>query len=233
GSEEEEERGERDPVAVAERCRLELAVGAVQRRDLVASSDEDAGALEVVDQVVRHRLAEVDPAVKKRHERATAGEPDRRLGRGVPAPHATDPRGDAASGVLWPRSVEDADPFVRFDLGDREPAVLGAGCENDGARPDLLVAREPDEVMLGAGLERDGAVRRRHAGAKFPRLADGANRQLRAADARREAEVVLDPLRRSRLAAEGGALDHERVQPRSEERRVGKGGRTRGTGASE
>src|SRR5262249_59653407 len=49
--------------------------------------------------------------------------------------------------------------------------------------------------------------------ANFPGWADGATRQPGAADARREAEVVLDPLRRSRLAAEGGALDHERVQP--------------------
>src|SRR5262249_30609602 len=62
-------------------------------------------------------------------------------------------------------------------------------------------------------LERDGAVRRGHAGAELPRLADRANRQLRAADARREAEIVLDPARCSRLAAESTALDHERVQP--------------------
>ena len=68
-------------------------------------------------------------------------------------------------------------------------------------------------MVLGAGLERDGAVRRGCAGAELPRLADGAYRQLRAADARREAEVVLDPPRRSRLAAESAALDHERVEP--------------------
>ncbi len=55
--EEEEEEGERDPLSTAERRRLELAVGAVQHGDLAASSDEDGGALEVVDQVVRHRLA--------------------------------------------------------------------------------------------------------------------------------------------------------------------------------
>ena len=83
---EEEEGGERDPLAVAERRRLELAVGAVQLGDLAVSSDEHAGALEVVDQVVGHRLPEVGPAVEERHERATAGEPDRRLGRRVPPP---------------------------------------------------------------------------------------------------------------------------------------------------
>ena len=47
GSEEKEEGGERDPLTVAERRRLELAVGAVQRGDLAVTSDEDAGALEV------------------------------------------------------------------------------------------------------------------------------------------------------------------------------------------
>ena len=116
GSEEEEEGGERDQLAVAERCRLELALGAVQRGDLAASSDEDAGALEVVDQVVRHRLPEVGPAVEERHERATAGEPDRRLGGRVPAADDTDPRGAAAPGLLWSRGVEDADAFERLDL---------------------------------------------------------------------------------------------------------------------
>src|SRR5262249_55342238 len=177
-SEEEEEGGERDPLAVAECRRLELAVGAVQRGDLAASSDEDAGALEVVDQVVRHRLSKVGPAVEERHERATAGEPDRRLGGRVPAADDTDPRGAASPGLLWPRGVEDADAFIRLDLGDRKPAVLGAGRENDRTRPHLLAAREPDEVMPDARLERDGAVRRCEAGAKLTRLADGANRQL-------------------------------------------------------
>jgi hypothetical protein len=43
-----------------------------------------------------------------------------------------------------------------------------------------------------------------------------ANRQLRAADPRREAEVVLDPPRRTRLAAESAALDHERVSSPAE-----------------
>ena len=41
----------------------------------------------------------------------------------------------------------------------------------------------------------------------------GAAGQLGAADAGREAEVVLDPARGARLAAEHGALDHQRVEP--------------------
>ena len=43
--------------------------------------------------------------------------------------------------------------------------------------------------------------------------ADRAARKLRAADPGREPEVVLDPPRRAGLAAERGALDHERVEP--------------------
>src|SRR5262249_61809851 len=135
--------GERNPLAVDERRRLELAVGAVQRGDLAATSDEDAGALEVVDQVVRHRLPKVGAAVEERHERAAAGEPDRRLrGRG-PAADDTDSRGGAAPRLLWPRGVETADAFVRLDLWDRKPAGPGPGCENDPAAHQFLAPCGP------------------------------------------------------------------------------------------
>src|SRR5262249_26211382 len=175
--------------------RLELAVGAVQRTDLAASSDKDARTVEVVDQVVRHRLAEVSSAVEERHERAAAGEPDRRLRRGVPAADDTDPRRTAAPSFLRPRGVEDADALVRLDLGNGQPAVLGACRQDDGPRPHLLAAVEANDVMAGAGLERDGPVRRGEACTELPSLADGANGQLRAADAGREAEIVLDSAR--------------------------------------
>ena len=64
-----------------------------------------------------------------------------------------------------------------------------------------------------AGLERDRAVGSRGSRAELARLADGAAGELGAADAGREAEVVLDPARRSGLAAERGALDDQRVEP--------------------
>ncbi len=53
GAEEEEEEGERQPVAVGERDRLEPAVLAVQRGDFAAVADRDAVAVELVDQVAR------------------------------------------------------------------------------------------------------------------------------------------------------------------------------------
>ena len=67
-------------------------------------------------------------------------------------------------------------------------------------------------MAVVAGLERLGAVGRRRAGAELARLGDRAAGQLGAADAGREAEVVLDPPRGAGLAAEDGALDHQRVE---------------------
>ena len=68
-------------------------------------------------------------------------------------------------------------------------------------------------MALVTGLERQRAVGRCGAGAELPRLRDRPGGELGAADAGREAEVVLDPARRTRLAAEAAALDDERVEP--------------------
>ena len=76
GAEEEEEERERQPLAVAQRDGLELAVRAVQLGDLAAVANRDAVAVELEDQVVGHRLAQVGAAVQQRHERAAAREPD-------------------------------------------------------------------------------------------------------------------------------------------------------------
>ena len=48
---------------------------------------------------------------------------------------------------------------------------------------------------------------------ELPRLGDGAARELRTTDPRREPEVVLDAPRRSRLPAERRAVDDERLEP--------------------
>ena len=180
--------------------------------DLGAVADGDAVALEVADQVVGHRLAQVGAAVQQRHERAAARQPDRGLGGRVAAADDRDAGRAAALGLGRAGGVEDADALVGLEVGDRQAAVLGAGGQHDGARRDLLPAVEPHDVAVAAGLEREGAVRRGHARAELARLRDGARGQLPAADARREAEVVLDPPREARLPAEHRALDHERVE---------------------
>ena len=200
------------PLAVAERRGLELAVAPVQLDDLAAPAHRDAGAVEIVDQVVGHRLAQVGAAVEERHESASVRKPDRRLGGGVAAADDADAGGAAPLRLLRPGRVEDADAFVGVDVGDRQPAVVGARREDDGAGTHLVATLEPDEMAIVAGLERERAIGRCGTGAELAGLRDGPGGELGAADAGREAEVVLDPARRARLAAEGAALDDERVE---------------------
>src|SRR5207249_4386355 len=107
---------------------------------------------------------------------------------------------------------EDARAFVVAQAVEGEPPVVGAGGEHDGARCDLVLLFQSYDVSSVAGFERDRAVRGRGTGAELDRLTDGAAGQLGAADPGREAEVVLDPARRSGLAAERGALDDQRVE---------------------
>ena len=185
----------------------------MQLDDLAAAAYGDAGPVEVVDEVVRHRLAQVGAAVEQRHERAAVRQPDRRLGGGVAAADDADAGGAAPLRLLRAGRVEDADPLVGVDVGDGQPAVVGARGEDDGAGAHLVSVLEPDEVAVGAWLEPDRAVGRGGAGAELPRLRDRPGRELGAADPGREAEVVLDPARRARLAAEPAALDDERVEP--------------------
>ena len=77
------EKGRRSPLV--ERDRREAPVLAVERRDLASVADGDAVPLELVDEVVGHRLAQVGAAVEERDERAAAGEPDGGLAGGVAA----------------------------------------------------------------------------------------------------------------------------------------------------
>jgi hypothetical protein len=68
-----------------------VPVVAVERGDLAPVSNGDAVPLELVDEVVRHRLAKIGAAVEKGDERAATGEPDRRLAGGVAAADHRDP----------------------------------------------------------------------------------------------------------------------------------------------
>src|SRR3954453_21375057 len=62
-AEEEEQECERHALTAFERDRFELAVGTVQLRNLAAVLDGDAEALELADEVVGHRLAQVGAAM--------------------------------------------------------------------------------------------------------------------------------------------------------------------------
>ena len=53
---------------VGQRHRLELTVRAVQLRDLAQVANLHARPLEVVDQVVGHRLAQIGASMQQRHQ---------------------------------------------------------------------------------------------------------------------------------------------------------------------
>ena len=58
----------------------------MQLRNLAAAADSHAVALELVDEIVGHRLAQVGAAVQQRDERAAAREPDGGLAGRVASP---------------------------------------------------------------------------------------------------------------------------------------------------
>ena len=84
-------------------------------------------------------------------------------------------------------------------------AYLGPEFDDDDAARRL--------TAVGARFQRFGAVGARDPRIELARLRRGAADEFGAADARGEAEVVLDPARRSRLPADGGALEYQGVEP--------------------
>ena len=169
--------------------------------------------------------------MQQRDERAAAGQPDGGLSRGVAAADHARRAGPAELRLRRPGCVEHADPLVVGEPLDGESPVLRAGCQQHGARRDLVVVLQTDDVSLAARFERERAVGRRRPRTELPRLGDGAAGQLRAADPGREAEVVLDPAGGARLAAEGGALDDERLE--ALRRAVHRSREARGAGADD
>ena len=146
---------ERQLGAVGERDGLELAVVAVQVGDFAAVADRDAVAVELLDQVVRHRLAEVGAAVQEGDQGAAAGQPDRRLGGRVAAADDADPLAAAELRLGRAGGVEDADPLVArrgSSTGRRRYSAPGREQHRPGG--DLVAVLELDQVALAARLER-------------------------------------------------------------------------------
>ncbi len=93
------------------------------------------------------------------HECAASGEPDGGLAGGVAATDDRDARARAELGLGRPGGVEDRQSLELGKAVDREAAVLGARCEQDGARGDLPVVLEADAMPAVSRLEGEGAVR--------------------------------------------------------------------------
>ena len=146
-----------------------------------------------MDEVIGHRFGQVGPAVKQRHQRSAAGEPDGGLPGGVAAADDGHTRGAAKLRLRRSGRVKHAHALVVRELVDGKSPVGSAGSKHDGARGDVMPLFESNEVASIAGLELDRAEGSRGSCAELSRLADGAARELRAADACGETEIVLDP----------------------------------------
>ena len=75
-AEKQEQKGERNPLAIAQRHRVEPPVIPMELDDLAGGPDDDARLFKLVDQIVRHRLAQVTAAVEERYERPAPRQPD-------------------------------------------------------------------------------------------------------------------------------------------------------------
>ena len=161
-----------------------MCSGRVRRNlgDLAAVSNRDSESLELADELVEHRLAQIRAAMKQGHERAAAGEPDRGLTGRVASGHYADTRGAAELCFRGSRGVEDAQPLVVRESLDWRPPLLRPRREQIGPRNDLMISFQPDHDVPVDGFERQGAVRGRCARVELACLCDGAAGQFRAWD---------------------------------------------------
>ena len=108
--------------------------------------------------------------------------------------------------------VVDAEALVALELGEVELSVLGAGGDDHRPAVDDRPVGQLDRVVAVVGRQADRERRHHHARAEPPRLERRALGELAPGDPGREPEVVLDPRRRARLAAERDLVDHLRVE---------------------
>src|SRR5207244_10520319 len=139
GAENGEEATEWDTLAVLEPDLVEPALRSLEGGDLAAVADGDAVALEVADQIVGHRLAEVGSAVEQRDEGAAAGEPDGGLSGRVAAADDGDARGAAQLRLGRPGRVERTHALVVAQAVVWDPPVVGACGDLDGVFCDHVL----------------------------------------------------------------------------------------------
>ena len=101
-------------------------------------------------------------------------------------------------------------PISRSKPSIAEATPRDAGGENDGPRPDDVVAIEAD--LTRCRIDAGDRARDQYLRPEPPCLLQRAARKLVARDAAGEAEIVLDARRRPGLASGRLALDHQRAQ---------------------
>src|SRR5947209_16705543 len=126
-AEEEEQERERQTLAVRERHSLELPTRSMKGCDLAKVAYCYAEAIEVADQIVGHRLAQIHAAMQQRDERAAAAEPYGGLGCRVSSPNDAHPLAPAELRLRRRGRVENGYSLVLRQVLDGRPPVVRPG----------------------------------------------------------------------------------------------------------
>ena len=107
------------------------------------------------------------------------------------------------------RAVEHPSADEPFEHRDAEAAVVDAGGHDRRARPHALAVGQRQHVLAALGSQADDVAEEEELGAEGPRLLEGAEREVGAADAAGETRVVPDEGAGPGLPADRPALDHQ------------------------
>jgi hypothetical protein len=113
------------------------------------------------------------------------------------------------------RPIGDAGALEGREVGDVGPAIARAGSDDHGARTHGAAIGELQAQRIAGTPRRPAAVEPRHLkrdrdlGTELQCLVEGAPGQRHAGDAGGEAQIVLDPRRRSGLTAERALVQHQ------------------------
>ncbi len=167
---------------------------------------------ELRDQVVRHRLLERAAGEHRDPARVLAEVHGRLAGR-VRSADDDDVLVLAGAGLGHRGAVVDARAGELGEAGAVQLPVGDARRHEDAVRAERRAAGQPHGAPRALHLEGHRVLHGEQLGAEPARLVGRAPREVRAAQAVREAQVVLDPARLAGLAAGRLALDHHGAQP--------------------
>ena len=167
---------------------------------------------QLIDEVLRHRRAEVAAADQQRDLLGVPGEPDDRLARRVAAAHHDDLGARARQRLARPGPVVHPRAEQVIDPGHVQAAPLDAAGEQHRPPADQRAVGQLGDIARPIGRHVDQRPGQQHFGTEPARLHRRARRQFAAADAVGKTEIVLDHRRGSGLAARRHRLDHDGAQ---------------------
>ena len=181
--------------------------------DLGAGAHVDVrNVVQLLDQVIRHRLDERLAPDEQGHRLSAAAEIGGGLAGRIRAADDVDIVLGAIGRLGQRRTVEHAPTGQLLGPLGIELTVRNAGRENHRVRADRIAVGESDRARWSIYLEPDDVAGGDELGAEFHRLPPRAISELRARYAVGKAEVVLDARTLPGLPAGGDSLDQHRPQ---------------------